>query len=366
MKISRLFRIPASFFLLASLAAASASGQAPTFQLLYTFQRVGGTPVSILEASPGEFLGVLETSPAVFAVSSAGNLNILYSFPTSTAPFALASALNGKAYGSALSSGGTSLAELFWVGAKGAVSTLQYNGATQGGPSYLVQSPDTALYTFFGTVPGTPAIFSRLGPNGEPVPLYSLPASQGVPWTPLFLGLGGNFYGLTSLNNGTSVGIFKITPAGSFSWVIQSIPNPSGLAYLPDLILASNGNFYGTLPQGGSASAGLIYEVTMDGVYSTVYQFTQPNTGIPETLLEASDGMIYVTTRGFFAFTNAANGECECRFVQGSDGKLYGAASNAGEFQLGTIFSLNLGLPMPKPSITYLGACRDEKRASFS
>jgi hypothetical protein len=34
------------------------------------------------------------------------------------------------------------------------------------------------------------------------------------------------------------------------------------------------------LPQGGTANA--------------------PNTGIPETLLEASDGMIYVTTRGFF------------------------------------------------------------------
>ncbi len=132
------------------------------------------------------------------------------------------------------------------------------------------------------------------------------------------------------------------------------------------------------MPQGGTSNAGVIYEVTMDGVYSTVYQFTQPNTGIPETLLEASDGMIYVTTRGFFeqgkgyssvvrlnpttgnvttvyAFTNAANGECECRFVQGSDGKFYGVVSNAGEFQLGTIFSLNLGRPIPKPSITYIG-----------
>jgi hypothetical protein len=116
----------------------------------------------------------------------------------------------------------------------------------------------------------------------------------------------------------------------------------------------------------------------MDGAYSIVHQFTQPNTGVPETLLEASDGMIYVTTRGFFEqgqgyssmmqlnpstgklatmyeFTNAANGECECRFVQGSDGKFYGAAANAGTYQAGTIFSLNLGLPAPKPDITYMG-----------
>jgi hypothetical protein len=95
-------------------------------------------------------------------------------------------------------------------------------------------------------------------------------------------------------------------------------------------------------------------------------------------LLEASDGMIYVTTRGFFEqnqgyssivqlnpttgkvttvyeFANAANGERECRFVQGSDGKFYGAASNAGVFQLGTIFSLDLGLPKPTPQVGYIG-----------
>jgi hypothetical protein len=211
------------------------------------------------------------------------------------------------------------------------------------------------------------------------VPLYSFLSNQGVPWTPLFLGPGGNFYGLASINNEASVGIFKITPTGSFSWINQDIPTGKyGLAYLPGLILASNGSFYGTLPQGGSANAGIIYQVTMDGTYSVVHQFTQPNTGVPETLLEASDGMIYVTTRGFFEqgqgyssmmqlnpstgklttmyeFTNAANGECECRFVQGSDGKFYGVTENAGTYQLGTIFSLNLGLPAPKPNITYMG-----------
>jgi hypothetical protein len=207
---------------------------------------------------------------------------------------------------------------------------------------------------------------------------YTFTSSQGLPRV-LFLGHDGDFYGLTSMNNATSVGIFKITPAGSFSWVKQSFPTGKyGLAYIPDLILASNGKFYGTLPQGGSANAGIIYEVSMDGTYRNVYEFTQPNTGIPETLLEASDGMIYVTTRGFFEqglgyssvlrlnpstgkvstvyeFTNAANGECECRFVQASDGKLYGVTANAGTFQLGTIFSLDLGLPKPPPRIGYIG-----------
>jgi hypothetical protein len=355
----------------------SAQNPLPTFKLLYTFQQLGGNPVSIMEVSPGNFLGVTEVEPLVFSVNTSGNLKALYKFPVSTAPFPMVASLNGKIYGAAAGSPGANLEELFWIGAKGEVGTLQYNGATQGGPSDLVQSPDGHLYTFFGTVVGAPAVFSRLGNNGEPVPLYSFPASQGVPQgNALFLGHDGNFYGLASLNNGFNVGIFKLTPDGSFSWVVPSIPN--GTSYIYDLIQASNGKFYGTLPQSGSAAAGAIYEASLDGTYKIIYQFPQPNTGIPETLLEASDGMIYITTRGFFEqnqgyssvlrlnpstgkvttvyeFTSAVNGECECRFVQGSDGKLYGVTANAGTYQLGTVFSLNLGLPKPKPKISYLG-----------
>jgi hypothetical protein len=74
-------------------------------------------------------------------------------------------------------------------------------------------------------------VFSRLSLSGTAESLYSLQASQGVPQAPLFLGPGGNFYGLTAANNGTDLGIFKITPAGSFSWVIQGIANAT--TYIP-------------------------------------------------------------------------------------------------------------------------------------
>lgn len=364
-----------SLLALATLAGGAAHAQQPRFKLLYTFQRVGGTLLSILESSPGNFMGVIGTSPGIFAVNGAGNLKVLYYFPISTLPFPMVSSLNGKIYGSAGSLGSTTLAELFWVGADGAVGTLQYNGATQGAPYLLVQSPDTYLYSIFDIVGVFIPSFSRIGRNGEPTTLYTFTSAQGLP-SVLLLGPNGNFYGLSSMNNGTSVGIFKITPSGSFSWVIPSIA--SATSYIYDLILASNGKFYGTLPQGGTAYAGAIYEVSMDGTYRTVYEFTQQNTGIPETLLEASDGKIYVTTRGFFEqgqgyssvvrldpstgkvatvyeFTNAANGECECRFIQGSDGKLYGVAANAGTYQGGTIFSLDLGLPKPPPRVSYIG-----------
>jgi hypothetical protein len=109
---------------------------------------------------------------------------------------------------------------------------------------------------------------------------------------------------------------------------------------------------------------------------TTIYQYPTINLGIPETLFEASDGMIYGTARGRFASgfngyssifqlnpstgqvqtiysfpTGGENGQCECSIVQGSDGNFYGAAGNEGTYQGGTLFSLDLGLPPPKPHI---------------
>jgi uncharacterized repeat protein (TIGR03803 family) len=56
-----------------------------------------------------------------------------------------------------------------------------------------------------------------------------------------------------------------------------------------------------------------------------------------------------------YGFQNGANGECECWFVQGSDGNFYGTAANEGTYQAGAIFALATGLPPPKPRIGLFG-----------
>jgi hypothetical protein len=214
-----------SFLVFGIALGASSRAQQPTFTLLYTFQKVGGTPVSMLESSPGNFLGVMGVSPGVFAINSAGTLEVLYYFPVSTEPFPLVSSLNGKAYGSASSLGSGSLEELFWVGAKGAVSTLQYNGATQGGPYLLVQSPDTYLYSFFDVVGVFIPTFARLGTNGEPITLYTFTAAQGLPQV-LFLGPCGDFYGLTSMSNGTALASLKSPRLDRSPGLTRTSPTP--------------------------------------------------------------------------------------------------------------------------------------------
>ena len=335
----------------------------PTFNLLYTFKAQGGYPGALVEVQPGRFFGIVSNGPGIFSITSAGSYQYFYVFPpqrSGLAVFGLTPALNGQVYGSAANLGTTlTFSELFSVTPNDKVATYSYAN-TQGVPFDQIQSP-YGLYGFIGAPGGL--TFDRFDYKGNATPLYTFPAGSGKVIGAPFLGLDGAFYGMMISSNTSTVGIFRITASGAFSWVVPSF-STGGVYYTINLIQASNGNFYGTVPGGVSgAGGGSIYEVTPSGQMTTLYQFPNKVVGIPETLLEASDGMIYGTTRGLFAtgyngysslfqlnpstgqvktvfsFQNVLDGECECSIVQGSDGKLYGGATNFGEYQLGTLFS---------------------------
>lgn len=355
-----------------------AQSQLPTFKLLYMFQRAGGDPGGLVELSPGHFLGVINNSPGIFAMNSAGALKVIYYFPQSQLSLGvvgLTAALNRRTYGAAANFGPTTtFSELFSVAANASVATYPYNAATQGGLIVpAAQSPDDHLYAIFGIDAGTP-IFNRLNYDGNPNLLYTFSAAQGRPAL-MFLGGGGDFYGLTLMNNTYNAGIFHLTTAGSFSWVLPNFLT-HGVNYGISLIQASSGNFYGTLPIGGSANAGSIYEVTQNGTMRTLYEFQQRNVGIPEALIEASDGMLYGMTRGEYntgfngysgmfrldpstgqlqtlgSFKDGQIAACECQLMQGSDGRIYGTSLAGGTYNLGTIFMMDAGLPPPKPRVS--------------
>jgi hypothetical protein len=116
--------------LLATTIGNDAQAQQPAFTLLYTFQRVGGTPLSIIEAGPGDFLGVAGASPAVFNITGAGTLSILYPFSDLHGPVPARASPERKSLWKRLELRWDAARRALWVGAKGAVSTLQYNGAT--------------------------------------------------------------------------------------------------------------------------------------------------------------------------------------------------------------------------------------------
>jgi uncharacterized repeat protein (TIGR03803 family) len=351
----------------------------PTLKVLYTFKAQGGTPTALVEVIAGTFLGVSGTSPGLFSITSSGTYNYFYVFPINQGGIVatgLTNALNAQTYGAASNLGPvTTFSELFSVAPGDKVTTYSYNGATQGAEYLpLVQSPDGYLYGSYG-VSGGPAIFNKQDYSGSATNLYTFSAGQGVPYV-LFLGMSADFYGLSVMPSNTGkAGIFSLTPGGSFSWIVPSMPLAGAGSYAVSLIEATNGNFYGTQPEGGTANAGTIYQVTPSGAIKTLYEFSNPQTGFPETLLQASDGMLYGTARGeyytgfhgyssvfrldpssgafqtIFSFKDLSLGECPCRMVQGSDGKLYGASEDVGTYGGGTIWQLDAGITPPLPGI---------------
>jgi hypothetical protein len=351
------------------------SGQPqPTVTVLYTF-RTAGAPNALVEVSPGLFWGITENAPQIFSITATGTFKTIDTFPSYSSGIlvtGLASALNGSAYGGLSSKGGTAVSDVFAAGPTGAVTLYAYNGATQGAPSAVVQHPDNSLYTFFAVTGSPVPVFARLDYQGKTTPLYTFSAAQGSPLNP-FLGLDGSLYGMSLMSNGTRLGIYRLTPTGSFSWVVPSMPTGKyGVSYGIDLIQATNGKFYGVLPQGGSANAGTVYEANLNGKYKTIYEFPNEQLGIPETLVEASDGMLYGTTQGeyyhglnssvfrvdpstgqfqtIYKFTPGI-AECGCILIQGTDGKIYGVDGNGGTYGGGTVFVMDLGLPKPLPHV---------------
>jgi uncharacterized repeat protein (TIGR03803 family) len=122
----------------------------------------------------------------------------------------------------------------------------------------------------------------------------------------LLLASDGNFYGTTpsyGADNGT---VFRITPSGTLTTIYRF----SGLADegnpLAALIQGSDGNLYGTTAGGLAFEYGTVFKLTLDGTLTTLFVFTYdsptatwPNGNAPEAaLVEGPDGNFYGTTAG--------------------------------------------------------------------
>lgn len=184
----------------------------------------------------------------------------------------------------------------------------------------------------------------------------------------------GNLYGTTEQGGtgpygGTYGGgtVFEISPAG----VLTTLHNFCSQVnctdgYLPysGLILASNGNFYGTAAIGGTYYAGTVFQITPSGVLTTLHNFTGGDGNIPVGLIQATNGNLYgttvyggatnsygtvfqittggtLTTLHSFAATDGINPYG--RLVQASDGNLYGTTNVGGVYGLGTVFKITTG-----------------------
>ncbi len=166
----------------------------------------------------------------------------------------------------------------------------------------------------------------RLKLGGEITTLYtfcSLPGcTDGGSPNGMILASDGNFYGTTNYGGTAGVGtIFKISPAGEFSslysFCSQANCVDGSYPYYP-LVQGNDGNFYGTTLGGGANQAGgVFYELTASGAYNVLYNFctTENNSSC---------------VGGAYAYAIA----------KGADGNFYGTTDAGGAHGEGVVFAL--------------------------
>jgi uncharacterized repeat protein (TIGR03803 family) len=250
-----------------------------------------------------------------------------------------------------------------------------FNGTTGKLPDApVIQANDGNFYgtTESGGAHNHGTVF-KITSGGTLTTLYSFAGSSDgqAPTAGLVQGSDGNFYGTTSIGgNGPGGTVFKITPSGTLTTLVTF--DGSGGPEFPStgLIQATDGNFYGTTPQGGSHFGnGTVYKITPGGTVTTLFSFAcSGSSGCrPQaSLVQGSDGNFYGTTSqggsgsnnagaiykitpsgtvttlySFCSQTNCHDGDnSNGALIQGSDGTFYGTTVSAGAHGAGTVFKI--------------------------
>jgi uncharacterized repeat protein (TIGR03803 family) len=317
---------------------------------------------------------------AAFTITPSGTLTVLYNFTygaSGVSPYSgLVRGADGDFYG-ATNFAGNSYGTVFKITANGAFSVLHsFTGGTDGGEPFAppIQASDGNFYgtTTRGSSQSPYGTVYKLTPTGQFTPLYQFDQMHGsLPYAPLVQGSDGRFYGVTATGGNLNLGVvFKITPKGNFS-VLYNFDVVHGSQPVGPLVQGSDGNFYGTTFNGGTNGSGVIFKITSNGRLKVIHNFAGSGGGFyPCTgLVLANDGNFYGTTHSggpedagtIFKITrqgqysvlhkfDGTNGKFPLvTLTQHTNGILYGDTKQGGTVSTcvdcGTFYSLDLGLP---------------------
>ncbi|HUJ72337.1 MAG TPA: choice-of-anchor tandem repeat GloVer-containing protein, partial [Verrucomicrobiae bacterium] len=241
----------------------------------------------------------------------------------------LIQAIDGNFYGTTSQGGTSNTGTLFKITSAGTLTTLYSftagaDGATP--EAELVQGSDGFFYgtALLGGSNNNGTVF-QISSNGVFTALHDFSGVDGaMPLSTLVEGSDGNFYGTTSHGGASNTGtVFTITSAGTLT-TLYSFTGAGVDGAIPKsgLVQGTNGLFYGTTYLGGTNNDGTVFEISSNGVITTLYQFDRRVDGKnPQAaLVLASDGNFYGTTRG--ANSTGGKNDDGTAFVMSSAGTL--------------------------------------------
>ena len=308
-----------------------------TFNTLYSFspflaegQNIDGafSHAGLVLGSNGVLFGTTTEGGSgnvgtVFKITPTGAFTVLHTFTGATdgssPDAALALGTDGNFYGTTSQGGAGGFGTVFKMTSAGALTTLySFKDTTDGAvpKASLVQGPDG---NFYGTTSGDydpnrghdyGTVF-KITPTGILTTLHAFSALNGalansdgaVPTAGVVVGRDGNYYGTASQGGAGGQGtIFRLTPSWvfttlhSFTTVNDLGENSDGASPQAPLLLASDGNFYGTTNQGGQGSVGTLFRITSSGALTSLNSFLNDGDGPVSGVIQGADGNLYGTT----------------------------------------------------------------------
>jgi uncharacterized repeat protein (TIGR03803 family) len=335
----------------------------------------------------------------VFRVTTNGVVTTLVSFNYNNGalPYAgLVLGRDGNLYGTTSQGGANGDGTIFRMTTGGLLTTLANFNGFNGFFSVagLVQGKDGNFYgtTIYGGALGYGNVF-RVTPSGSLTNLHAFTSTDGgYPSSVLVQAADGSFYGTTENGGPTGGGtVFKITPAGALTTVYAFHGQDGGIP-APGLVQDTDGSFYGTTYYGGTNNSGTVFRIAADGTFTNLYSFTGSDDGSNPFggLLLAGDGNFYGTTLNGGTYTDGTvfridrNGTLTtlaefdgyqganpaAALAQGPDGNLYGTTENGGVDNAGVVFRVRIDGPLqitsqPADQLVYLGDTATFSVATF-
>ena len=299
----------------------------------------GSAPVSLIQASDGNFYGVTQNGGVssycyaygcgtVFKFTPGGQLTTIHTFcllggcEDGIEPNWLIQAANGDFYGVTYLKGAHGHGTLFELSGAGKFTTLHSFCAQTGcpdgaSPRSLMQASNENLYGSSAGGPNNLGAIFELTPDGK---LTTLGGGEAP--NPLIQGGDGNLYGTMTTGGEYARGlVFRMTLAGHGTVLHNfcGVNCATGNTPFSGVVEGSDGNLYGSVAQDGLIGyAGALYEITSSGAFNTLYLFCSE--------------------------TNCDDGSTPGALMQDTNGTFYGTTQTGGTGAYGTIFALSEGL----------------------